>query len=252
MGENLQVKNKPTIPSSLSIFTGFSGSFSSEKSSNLIKSPRNFEGGVVGLGIVAAMSNLSDAHDPFFFANGNGPISPRSNPIPIVSSAKPAANFLGKGNTETVALEGDEFDECSEGYTCVISHLDNNTIKKRVYFDDELNHVGHFSPPATACMLTVSNGVFSASPVNFEGLGRELMTSDFLNCCYLCKKHLHGVDIFMYRGERAFCSADCREMHIMNDEYKEKRMSSGAIKPLDCSMSPSSGPPVSFAGIVAA
>ncbi|KAI4346521.1 hypothetical protein L6164_007411 [Bauhinia variegata] len=235
-----------------SLFASFSGSFSSEKSCNLIKPARNFEGSVVGLGIVAAMSNLSDAYEPFFSTNGSGPIWSRSNPMPIVSSAKPAANFLGKGKTETVGLVRDEIDEYSEGYTCVISHLDNNTIKKCVYFNDELNHVDYFSPPASAGMLTVASGVFSASPVNFGGLRREFLTSDFLNSCYLCKKQLHGLDIFMYRGERAFCSAECREVHIMNDEYKEKRISSGPMKPLDCSLSRCPGPPLPFAGIVAA
>ncbi|MBA0847865.1 hypothetical protein Goshw_024744 [Gossypium schwendimanii] len=47
-------------------------------------------------------------------------------------------------------------------------------------------------------------------------------TSDFLSSCHLCKKKLHGKDIYMYRGEKAFCSAECRSSQIMMDERKEQ------------------------------
>ncbi|KAL9324736.1 hypothetical protein ACSQ67_009593 [Phaseolus vulgaris] len=45
--------------------------------------------------------------------------------------------------------------------------------------------------------------------------------------CNLCHKHLHGVDIFIYRTnvlmqrEKAFCSAECRETHITNYEHHQ-------------------------------
>ncbi|KAJ0961171.1 hypothetical protein J5N97_000855 [Dioscorea zingiberensis] len=45
---------------------------------------------------------------------------------------------------------------------------------------------------------------------------------DFLNTCYLCRKILHGKDIYMYRGEKAFCSQECRYQQIMSDEGQEK------------------------------
>ncbi|KAJ0257595.1 FCS-Like Zinc finger 5 [Hirschfeldia incana] len=46
---------------------------------------------------------------------------------------------------------------------------------------------------------------------------------DFLRCCSLCKRYLvPGRDIYMYRGDRAFCSLECRQQQITVDERKEK------------------------------
>ncbi|CAH8361343.1 unnamed protein product [Eruca vesicaria subsp. sativa] len=45
----------------------------------------------------------------------------------------------------------------------------------------------------------------------------------FLESCSLCRKHLGlNSDIFMYRGDKAFCSNECREEQIESDEAKEK------------------------------
>ncbi|KAL5065452.1 hypothetical protein RYX36_027189 [Vicia faba] len=43
--------------------------------------------------------------------------------------------------------------------------------------------------------------------------------SSFLHQCFLCnKKLLPEKDIYMYKGDRAFCSVDCRCKHILTDE----------------------------------
>ncbi|KAM0937640.1 putative Zf-FLZ domain, FCS-Like Zinc finger/14 [Dioscorea sansibarensis] len=58
---------------------------------------------------------------------------------------------------------------------------------------------------------------------------------NFLDTCYLCNKRLHGKDIYMYRGEKAFCSKECRYQQIISDEGQEKcnyaslRMSAGHV-----------------------
>ncbi|WOK99875.1 hypothetical protein Cni_G08587 [Canna indica] len=45
----------------------------------------------------------------------------------------------------------------------------------------------------------------------------------FLMACGLCKRRLGpGRDTFIYRGEIAFCSLECRQLHINQDERKEK------------------------------
>ncbi|BAU03004.1 FCS-Like Zinc finger 15-like [Vigna umbellata] len=103
------------------------------------------EKGVVGLGIVAAMS-----------------VTNINNSIDVVSSAKPAANF------------------------------------------------------------STSYDLFHASPLN-TGTRFLFPTPHFLNSCNLCYKHLHGIDIFIYRGEKAFCSAQCREAHIRNYEHEQDK-----------------------------
>ncbi|WOL19409.1 hypothetical protein Cni_G28207 [Canna indica] len=47
-------------------------------------------------------------------------------------------------------------------------------------------------------------------------------TAPFLRACGLCKRRLGpGRDIFMYRGD-AFCSLECRQQHMNQDERKDK------------------------------
>ncbi|OEL37108.1 hypothetical protein BAE44_0001872 [Dichanthelium oligosanthes] len=44
-------------------------------------------------------------------------------------------------------------------------------------------------------------------------------SSSFLQRCYLCHRELaEGRDIYMYRGDRAFCSEECRCRQIFMDE----------------------------------
>ncbi|KAJ7570581.1 hypothetical protein O6H91_01G127100 [Diphasiastrum complanatum] len=51
----------------------------------------------------------------------------------------------------------------------------------------------------------------------------SLATMDFMEACFLCNRHLgHGRDIFMYRGDRAFCSVECRHQQILLDERAER------------------------------
>ncbi|XP_019190667.1 PREDICTED: uncharacterized protein LOC109185144 [Ipomoea nil] len=45
----------------------------------------------------------------------------------------------------------------------------------------------------------------------------------FLDSCFLCRKPLGNMDIFMYRGDTPFCSEECRQEQIEMDEAKEKR-----------------------------
>ncbi|VVB06347.1 unnamed protein product [Arabis nemorensis] len=45
----------------------------------------------------------------------------------------------------------------------------------------------------------------------------------FLESCSLCRKTLSlNSDIFMYRGDMAFCSQECRQEQIESDELKAK------------------------------
>ncbi|KAJ8478322.1 hypothetical protein OPV22_022049 [Ensete ventricosum] len=45
----------------------------------------------------------------------------------------------------------------------------------------------------------------------------------FLMACGLCKRRLGpGRDTFMYRGDIAFCSLECRQQHMNQAEPKEK------------------------------
>ncbi|KAJ8530853.1 hypothetical protein K7X08_023734 [Anisodus acutangulus] len=47
--------------------------------------------------------------------------------------------------------------------------------------------------------------------------------ANFLKACFLCKRRLiPGRDIYMYRGDSAFCSLGCRQQQMNLDEKKEK------------------------------
>lgn len=49
-------------------------------------------------------------------------------------------------------------------------------------------------------------------------------TAPFLRTCALCNHRLApGRDIYMYRGDKAFCSQECREQQMEQDERKERR-----------------------------
>ncbi|CAL9768653.1 unnamed protein product [Musa acuminata subsp. burmannicoides] len=73
--------------------------------------------------------------------------------------------------------------------------------------------------------------------------------ADFLSHCHLCRKRLHGKDIYMYRGEKAFCSMECRYQQIVSDEYQEN-CGSEATRPTEISSSPYSGDRIFSPGIV--
>ncbi|XP_076898327.1 FCS-Like Zinc finger 14-like [Bidens hawaiensis] len=189
--------------------------FLSSNSNDQNRSAKRFreQNGVVGLGIVVAMNDdeslVHSTQNPFFS------VSPRSNPIPIFS--------------KNPSKEGIEL---SEEYTCVISHVGNNLIKKREYFDDGIKRKSGVSGGHTTSYWVSSGGVAgygggggvfcSPSPPVVVGGGMVFEDVDFLNSCYLCKKKLHGLDIFIYKGEKAFCSEECRYKQISVDEHKEK------------------------------
>lgn len=137
------------------------------------KSPKIFNpNGVVGLRIVAALEEFNHNTNK----SSSISISPKSNPIPIHK-----AKFEGPNLEE----EEEEEMELSEEYTCVISHMGNNLVKKREYFDGVLANESE----TAASDWPAGN---KAAPVVFQ-------TAEFLNSCYLCRKQLHGLDIFMYR-----------------------------------------------------
>ncbi|KAF8722852.1 hypothetical protein HU200_021983 [Digitaria exilis] len=65
---------------------------------------------------------------------------------------------------------------------------------------------------------TRTTHIFDSSRVVVDGCGG----AGFLRWCHGCSKDLaQGKDIFMYRGEMAFCSHECRyrEMLLLDEEY---------------------------------
>eukprot|EP00262_Sarcandra_glabra_P001459 TRINITY_DN1157_c0_g7_i1.p1 TRINITY_DN1157_c0_g7~~TRINITY_DN1157_c0_g7_i1.p1 ORF type:complete len:233 (-),score=17.08 TRINITY_DN1157_c0_g7_i1:194-892(-) len=188
--------------------TGFSDGVTSPKSPLELKilSPRRLndrDSGGIGLGIVAALEKSGEISAKLILGSLN---LNRSDPIPVVSAK----------------LRGCFGEECesgfSESYTCVISHGPNKSPFTRIY-----NNNGDEDGNGFDRRQLKDLGVFYASPPSFfEETLPAFPDSDFLSSCYLCRKKLHGKDIYMYRGEKAFCSTECRYRQIVSDERGEK------------------------------
>lgn len=72
------------------------------------------------------------------------------------------------------------------------------------------------------------------SPVNPFPARHVGPAESFLDACYFCKRPLgHGRDIFMYRGDAAFCTEECRLRQMLSDERRQK-----------CSALASQSPPI--------
>jgi len=70
----------------------------------------------------------------------------------------------------------------------------------------------------------------------------------FLRSCSLCKRRLvPGRDIYMYRGDSAFCSLECRQQQMNRDErmdncsFSSKREVSGSSSAVGAAQVPSKG-----------
>ncbi|PHT26802.1 hypothetical protein CQW23_33600 [Capsicum baccatum] len=164
-----------------------------------IQSPRglkSFDFGGVGLAIVAALEKSGGKNGAVYNRNSN-----RSLPIPVISSSKNPA----------------EFEDSLEEYTIVTCRAPGNKSYTKVY-DDKKEFQGR------KCNRS---SVFNISPANIGGFP-AYPDSDFLSSCHLCQKKLHGKDIYMYRGEKAFCSTECRYRQIVMDDHKEKCSSRSA------------------------
>lgn len=132
--------------------------------------------------------------------------SPTSIPPPSVDP--------GRGFTDS--LSASEI-ENSEDYTCVISHgPDSKTT--HIYGDcilkchpSELSNFVEETEEDTVLPRVKS----SETPALYSH-------DDFLSFCCKCKKPLpEGEDIYIYRGEKAFCSVECRSEVVLSDEIEE-------------------------------
>lgn len=238
---------------------GFSSDAATSPTSPLdykIQSPRglkSYDLGGVGLGIVAALEksdnswNQIQANKAVFVQNLT-----RSNPIPV----KPS-------NTRGGARYGEDLEEVEmdslEDYTFVTCHGPNKS-HTRVYRDNRADYYGRIGHEEIGhdrrrCKK-YGLPIFDITPARF---GEELdhftayPASDFLDSCNLCRKKLHGKDIYMYRGEKAFCSTECRYRQIVMDERKEQCSSetSRSSSAADVSNSPCTNGQMFSTGILA-
>lgn len=128
-----------------------------------------------------------------------GPFSPCLSQSPAKKSGFGSANSgLEAPNSPRIftgCFSATEM-ELSEDYTCVISHGPN---------------------PRTTHIFDNCIVGFSASRKE-----NDVFPESFLNFCHSCRKNIgQGKDIYIYRGEKAFCSSECRQREIMLEERME-------------------------------
>ncbi|CAF1931117.1 BnaC05g51730D [Brassica napus] len=128
----------------------------------------------------------------------NPPVSPSPEEMKKTVSGSGLASpriFTGYFSTSEMEL--------SEDYTCVTCHGPN---PRTIHIFDN-------------CIIESQPGVVlfrSSDPVNESDC---LPSDSFLSTCCNCKKDLGPRDdIFMYRGDRAFCSSECRSLEMMSEE----------------------------------
>ncbi|CAN8292480.1 unnamed protein product [Cochlearia groenlandica] len=137
-------------------------------------------GGGIGLGIVAELekSGIGINQNPVYYSN-----SGLNRPDPVLS-----------------AHRFHEINNLSEEYTCVTSRHGSKT---KVYYNDN-----EFE-------FRLNRSVETVEELLAE---KKRESSEFLSLCCLCKKKLQGKDIYMYKGEKGFCSKECRSVKIMDDD----------------------------------
>ncbi|KAI6682075.1 hypothetical protein NL676_035956 [Syzygium grande] len=175
------------------------------------RGPRSYDLGGVGLGIVAALEKAGDAKI-VLLPKGCAACGPGSNGSgPFSAGARAAADdnmedytyvtFHGPNQSFTMVYYG-------EG-ACGGAAAGRGGCDKSGGLDESMRRAG-----------SVGGGEGGGGGGGAEG--PVLQALDFLNSCHLCGKKLHGEDIYMYRGEKAFCSAECRSTQIVKDERKEQ------------------------------
>ncbi|XVE52108.1 hypothetical protein DITRI_Ditri02bG0095700 [Diplodiscus trichospermus] len=109
--------------------------------------------------------------------------------------------------------------ELSEDYTCIISHGPNP--KTTHIFGDCIlechnNELTNFDTKAEPGTRVPQLGNSTETSITYP-------SDEFLSFCYSCKKRIEKhEDIYIYRGEKAFCSFDCRSEEIFAEEEMEK------------------------------
>ncbi|XP_058761502.1 FCS-Like Zinc finger 5-like [Vicia villosa] len=106
----------------------------------------------------------------------------------------------------------------------------NNNNNNNNLFSPHGPGVGPFGPYPYPPTSPGTNGsdqsklLATVSPRNHRRNSSDMNhTPDFLRSCFLCKRRLvPGRDIYMYKGDSAFCSLECRQQQMNQDEKKDK------------------------------
>ncbi|GAB4851073.1 hypothetical protein Ancab_030371 [Ancistrocladus abbreviatus] len=99
--------------------------------------------------------------------------------------------------------------ELSEDYTCIIAR---GPVPRTTRIFNNCIVESCFGSISSSSGSRKDNGVSATQSISYP-------SESFLSFCYTCRKNLgHGEDIYMYRGEKAFCSKECRYQVMMVEE----------------------------------
>ncbi|XP_010912830.1 FCS-Like Zinc finger 10 [Elaeis guineensis] len=119
--------------------------------------------------------------------------------------------------------------ERSENYTCIISHGPNPRTTH--IFGDCILESHKDQSPDGKHKDKGDRGESSWEVKPSEEVPLHSST-DFLSYCYSCKKKLKEEDdIYIYRGEKAFCSCECRAREILTEDKIDKHMTDSSDSP---------------------
>ncbi|XP_009776914.1 FCS-Like Zinc finger 10 [Nicotiana tabacum] len=177
---------------------------------------------------IAHFASLANHSLNFGSGNGTNPVVSHTQCARGCSKLGPMPTSVGSSASLVGAISASDI-ELSEDYTCVrtrgpnakVTHIFGDCILE-CHNNELTNFCKNASEKTTLPEVVDSSGVLTSYP-----------SSDFLRFCYSCKKKLDGEDIYMYRGEKAFCSLNCRSEAILIDEEMEKlnNDSENTIKP---------------------
>ncbi|KAJ0253892.1 FCS-Like Zinc finger 15 [Hirschfeldia incana] len=107
------------------------------------------------------------------------------------------------------------------GLSIVLESSDNNTLSHG------------FVSPKPHRVVNKSDVMVTAVASDLRR-GNSYPDSGFLEHCFLCRrKLLPEKDIYMYKGDRAFCSVECRSKQMIMDEeesFRRENCSFTAVK----------------------
>ncbi|ESQ34882.1 hypothetical protein EUTSA_v10008681mg [Eutrema salsugineum] len=191
---------------------------------------KRYDNGGIGLGIVAELEKSG------IFRINRHQISPRQNLVCYSESGSNRFNSVHCARRFQFPAEIEI--DLSEEYTCVTSR-DGVT---RVYYNDgEFEFCQNRSDSDRR--WDKSMDIADKSPAKKREVLRD--TPYFLSLCCLCKKKLQGKDIYMYKGDKGFCSVECRSVNIL-EENLNVQQKSASVEFLN---SPSAGRKKNSAGI---
>ncbi|KAJ6427418.1 hypothetical protein OIU84_022921 [Salix udensis] len=195
------------------------GAFGSE---GVLLETKPFESSSV-IGLATSNPNLSSQKS----SSENRTTSTRSFPVEICGCSQTNKSLaikpnslpitVGSGQGYVGSLSAREI-ELSEDYTCIISHGPNP--KTTHVFGDYIlechsNELSNFDKENLGIKLPQE----AKRPKHQTPYPLE----EFLSICYSCKKNLEKADdIYMYRGEKVFCSFDCHSEEIFAEQETKK------------------------------